>query len=136
MSNVNTCTISGNLTADPESRAAGDSTVTSFRVASSHSWRLADGSGYGEKVTFVTVQAWGGFGELLAKKLRKGDRVTVAGRLQSREWEDKEGQRRFALDLVADAVDGDAMYRAAGQEPARQPEKAAAFAGQGDDIPF
>ena len=102
--NINHLTISGNLTRDPEMRTVGaDKSVTSFTIASNSKYKAADGE-QREEVTFCDVEAWGRQGEIAAQYLTKGATVIVEGRIKQDNWQDKEGQKRSKLKLVADKV--------------------------------
>lgn len=99
---INTVTVSGNLTRDPELRSlpSGDS-VCSLRIA--HNSRRKDqGSGEWEDVPhYFNVSLWGGQGEWLANNVGKGDKVVVSGQLRWHEWKTKEGDNRQEVDINA-----------------------------------
>jgi single-strand DNA-binding protein len=102
--NINRVVMTGNLTRDPEMRTTPSGTsVCSLRIASNT--RRKDGSGnWVEKPNFFDVTVWGKQGENAAKYLAKGRPVALDGRLEWREWEDKEGNKRQAVDIIADSV--------------------------------
>lgn len=105
MANEPIITLVGNLTADPELRFLGSGVpVASFTVASTprEKNRQTDQWEDGEAL-FVRCSAWREMGENVTNSLRKGDRVIVQGRLQSRSYE-KDGQQRTSLELQVDAV--------------------------------
>jgi single-strand DNA-binding protein len=102
-SNINRVTITGNLTRDPETRPAGGTTVTSLRVACNG--RRKDQSGqWVDKPNYFDVTVWGAQGENCKRFLSRGRPVAVDGRLDWREWEDGNGNKRQAVDIVADTV--------------------------------
>lgn len=98
-----TVTIVGNLTRDPELRfTAGGKGVASFGVAVSR--RFQQNGEWQEKTSFFNVTAWDTLGENIAASLTKGSRVLVTGRLEQREYETKEGEKRNVVEIVADEV--------------------------------
>lgn len=102
--NINHFLVSGNLTRDVEVRSVGaDKAVASFTVANSSKYKTADGE-QREETSFIDVEAWGKQGEVAAQYLAKGSPVIVEGRIKQDNWQDKEGQKRSKLKLVADKV--------------------------------
>jgi len=100
---LNHITIMGRLTRDPELRStqAGVS-VASFTVAVDRDFGGRDG---GEKQTdFIDCVAWRQTGEFVSKYFRKGSMIVVSGRLQSRKWQDREGNNRVSWEVNADNV--------------------------------
>ncbi len=102
--NINRVVMTGNLTRDPELRSTNSGThVCSLRVACNT--RRKDGSGnWVDKPNYFDVTVWGAQGENCAQYLAKGRPVAVDGRLNWREWEDKEGSKRQSVDIIADSV--------------------------------
>jgi single-strand DNA-binding protein len=104
VSGFNKVILVGNLTADPEIRYTPDGTpVANFRIASNRRWRGKDGT-VNEDTFFGRVVVWRRQAENCAQYLGKGRPVIVEGRLQTREFTDKEGQRRWITEIVADRV--------------------------------
>jgi single-strand DNA-binding protein len=103
-SNINRVIITGNLTRDPEQRAAGSTSVTSLRVACNGRRKNNDTGQWEDQPNYFDVTVWGAQGENCAKFLSKGRPVAVDGRLHWREWTDKEGQKRQSVDIIADTV--------------------------------
>ena len=104
-SNINRVTITGNLTRDPELRSTPSGTsVCGLRVAVNS--RRKDGSTgeWVDKPNYFDVTVWGAQGENCANYLSKGRPVAVDGRLDWREWEDKQGNKRQSIDIIADTV--------------------------------
>ena len=98
-----TVTIVGNLTRDPELRfTAGGKGVASFGVAVGR--RYQQNGEWQEKTSFFNVTAWDTLGENVAASLTKGTRVLVTGRLEQREYETKEGEKRNVVEIVADEI--------------------------------
>jgi len=103
--NINSVTLAGHLTRDPETRTLpnGGSTVTSFSLAVNRRWKNAEGE-LKEEVTFVDCEAWGRVGETLSQYQRKGNPIYIEGRLKLDQWEDDNGQKRSRMKVVAITV--------------------------------
>jgi single-strand DNA-binding protein len=103
-SNINVVVITGNLTRDPELRSTpGGTSVCKLRVAVNS--RRKDQSGqWVDKPNYFDVTVWGAQGENCANYLSKGRPVAVEGRLDWREWEDKEGAKRQSVEIIANSV--------------------------------
>ena len=99
---LNQSEILGNVTRDPELRQTpnGDS-VCSFGVATNFSWKDRSGQDQ-EKTEFHNIVAWGELAKSLAETVKKGRKVYIAGRLQTRSWETPDGQKRYTTEIVAD----------------------------------
>ena len=150
--NINSVVITGNLTRDPELRSLPSGTsVCKLRVAVNS--RRKDGSSgeWVDKPNYFDVTVWGAQGENCANYLSKGRPVAVQGRLDWREWESQEGQKRQAIEIIAESVQflgsrGDNPgngngFQAQSDVPADTSdfEDAAVGGGSGksdDDIPF
>ena len=98
---LNHITIMGRLTRDPELRRTGSGiAVASFTVAVDRDFGGRDG---GERETdFIDCVAWRQTGEFVSKYFTKGSMIVVSGRLQIRNWTDKEGNKRRSAEVVAD----------------------------------
>lgn len=104
MANLNKVQIIGNLGQDPEMRfTANGRAVTTLNVAVNRRYTTQDGERH-EDTEWVRVVAWQKLAELASQYLAKGRSVYVEGRLQTREWEDKEGQRRFTTEVIAQEI--------------------------------
>lgn len=99
---LNHIIIMGRLVADPELRHTGNGiAVASFRLACDRDFKDQNG----EKGTdFIDIVAWRGTAELVSKYFTKGRMAVVSGRLQMRNWTDKEGNKRVSAEVVADHV--------------------------------
>jgi len=102
--NINRVVLTGNLTRDPELRTTPSGTaVCSLRLACNT--RRKDGSGqWIDKPNYFDVTVWGAQGENCSTYLQKGRPVAVDGRLEWREWDDQQGNKRQAVDIIADSV--------------------------------
>lgn len=89
--NFNKVILGGNLTRDPETRAAGSSTVCNFGIAINRKYKDK------EETTFVDCEAWGATGENIARYCTKGRPLLVEGELALDQWTDKDGNKRSKL---------------------------------------
>lgn len=127
----------GNLTRDPElSETNSGIAVCRFSVAVNRR-RTGDGE---QQTDFFNVTAWRGLAETVARYCKKGNKVAVSGAIQIRQYEDRDGQKRTSVDVIADEVEfltpksGDGENSA----PASAPKKRPALEpfDDDDDIPF
>jgi single-strand DNA-binding protein len=103
MASLNKVMIMGNLTRDPDLRyTAGGSAVCNFSIATNRKFK--QGEEWKEETEYHNITVWGKQGENCAQYLRKGRSAFVEGRLQTREYEAKEGGKRKATDVIADSV--------------------------------
>ena len=101
---LNKVMIIGHLGREPEMRyTPSGRPVTTFSVAVSRSWNTVDGERHSETEWFNIV-AWGNLAEICKQYLHKGQQVYIEGRLQTRHWEDKEGQKRTSVEVVANEM--------------------------------
>ena len=100
---MNQINLIGYLTADLTTRATNSGkTVTTFTVAVNRRFKNANGD---KETDFFRVSAWRQLGEVCGKYITKGSKVAVAGELQPRQYQGKDGQTRFSLELSADEVE-------------------------------
>ena len=103
--NINRVVLTGNLTRDPELRSTSSGmSVCSLRVACNTRRKDQSTGDWVDKPNFFDVTVWGAQGENCARFLSKGRPVAIDGRLEWREWQDKEGNTRQSIDIIADAV--------------------------------
>ena len=99
----NSITLVGNLTRDPELRfTTGGRGVASFGIAVSRRYQV--NGEWQEQTSYFNIVAWGQLGENAASSLTKGMRVVVSGRLEQREYQNREGEKRTAIEINADEV--------------------------------
>jgi len=99
---LNRAQLIGNLTRDPEVRQIpGGATVTTFSIATNLTWTDQSGQKH-EKVEFHNIVAWRKLGEICGQYLKKGMKVFIEGRIQTRDWEGEDGQKRYRTEIVAD----------------------------------
>jgi len=100
---MNNVTLVGRLTRAPELRyTSGQVPVANFTLAVDRPFVNQSGE---READFIPIVAWRGLAETCAKHLQKGRLVAVQGQLRTRRWEDKEGNRRLAVEVVADRVE-------------------------------
>ena len=149
MASVNKVILIGNLGRDPETRyTTGGDAVTNIRLATTDTWKDKAGEKQ-EKTEWHSVVFFGRQADIAGEYLKKGRQVYVEGRLQTRKWQDKEGQDRYTTEIVADRMQmlgsrqgaGEAGSRearepvAAGEDkPSKKP--AGKFDDMDDDIPL
>jgi single-strand DNA-binding protein len=101
---LNKVMIIGHLGRDPEMRyTPSGRPVTTFTVATSRTWNTSDGERHTETEWFNVV-AWGNLAEICKQYLNKGQQVFVEGRLQTRFWDDKEGNKHSSTEVVANEM--------------------------------
>ncbi|HAV78897.1 MAG TPA: single-stranded DNA-binding protein [Anaerolineae bacterium] len=101
---LNKVQIIGHLGKEPEMRyTSSGKPVTTFTVAVSRSWNSADGERHSETEWFNVV-AWGNLAEICKQYLTKGQQVYIEGRLQTRRWDDKEGNKHTNTEVVANEM--------------------------------
>jgi single-strand DNA-binding protein len=103
--NINRVILVGRLTRDPETRATSSGrSLCSLRVACNGLRKDGEGA-YSERPNFFDVSVFGPAAEAVQRFTRKGSRLAIDGRLEWREWETEEKQRRQAVNIVADSVE-------------------------------
>lgn len=117
---MNKIIVTGNLTKDPEVRetAAGEK-VCNFSVAVQRNFTNENGE---RGVDYLNVVAWNKLAETVMKYCKKGDKVGVAGRIQIRSWQDKEGVKKYATEIVAAEVEF--LYLKKQEEAHEEPQEA------------
>ncbi len=100
--NLNKAMIIGNLTRDPETRTTpSGQTVTNVGVATNLVWVDTNGERQ-SKPEYHNIVAWRKLGEICAQYLKKGNKVYVEGRIQTRDWEGQDGVKRYRTEIVAE----------------------------------
>lgn len=125
---VNCAEVIGNVTKDPEMRTTtSGQKVLTIGVATNDRWKDKNSGEMKERSEFHNVVLWGNLAEETSRNIKKGNRVYVSGRVQSRSWETPTGQKRISTEIVADQIsllgvknkvaeeslrlDGDASFR-------------------------
>ena len=136
---INKAILIGRLCRDPESRQANGKAVCNFSMATNETWRDTEGEKQ-ERVEYHRIVIWGKLAEVAAKYLSKGSQIYIEGKLQTREWTDKDGQKKYTTEIVANnmtMLDG----KGDNSEKPNNPEKPESSGGPADasafdDIPF
>ena len=127
---LNKCMIIGNLGRDPEMRyTPSGQAVTQFSVATNRNFKDPQGEWQSETEWFRVV-VWAEQGERAAENLRKGHKVFVEGRIQTRQWEDQTGNKRYTTELIANRVQS-LERRDRGEDGPPPPEETPAGASGG-----
>ena len=104
MASVNKVILIGNLGRDPETRYMPDGgAVTNVSIATTESWKDKNGEKQ-EKTEWHRVAFFGKLAEIAGEYLKKGSQIYVEGRLQTRKWQDKDGQDKYSTEIVADRM--------------------------------
>ena len=160
---LNKVLLIGNLTRDPEMRYTPQGTaVCTIGVATNRSWAAADGGERQEETEYHKVVAWSKLAEICGQLLKKGRKIYLEGRLQTRDWTDKEGHKRSTTEIIMENMilldgpggrageQGDASAyaypqdesapakskKSAKAEASEEPAEAPALEDVSDDIPF
>ncbi len=103
--NLNKAILCGRLTADPElKQTASGIAVVSFGLAVNRRYqpRNADGTAAQPQVDFINIVAWRQTAEFISRYFKKGSAICITGSIQTRTWQDSQGQKRYATEVVAD----------------------------------
>ncbi len=159
---INKVILIGNLGRDPETRyTQGGSAVTNLRLATAESWKDRQTGEQQERTEWHSVVCFARLAEIAGEYLRKGSKIYIEGRLQTRKWQDKDGHDRYSTEIVANEMqmldsrggsDGDAPMRQSAGAPRNQAARSdkgdsraesaydsgatSDFADIDDDIPF
>ena len=99
----NEVTLIGNLGRDPEVKTVpGGKTVAQLALATSESFKV--NNEWQSKSEWHRVVVWGKMAELIAQRCHKGSKIFIKGRLQTRNWEDKDGQKKYSTEIIAGMV--------------------------------
>lgn len=145
MASVNKVILVGNVGRDPELRyTQGGQPVASFSIATNERFKDKEGN-WKDRTEWHRIVAWARLAEICGEYLRKGSQVYVEGRIQTRDWEDKEGNKRQTTEIVAlsmqmlgrrggeaggPSAGEDSQARTGGDDPLSQ------SSGADDEIPF
>lgn len=143
---INKVILIGNLGKDPEIRYTQSGTqVATFTVATTERWKGQDGQ-MQESTEWHQIVAWQRLAEICGEYLHKGSRVYIEGKLQTRKWQDKEGNDRYTTEIVAREMkmlsprggseSGESSGRYGSSFPEPPPNMGGGYGGTGDDVPF
>ena len=154
---INKVILIGNLGNDPDVRyTAGGSPIANVSLATTDSWRDKESGDLQERTEWHRIVFFGRLAEIVSEYLRKGSKVFVEGRLQTRKWQDRDGNERYTTEIVANEMQmldskssaGDDFSGPPKRERQQAPEAPAPQSGQNtkpagnegefvdDDIPF
>lgn len=150
MAGINKVILIGNLGRDPEVRYTPDGKpVANVTIATSETWKDKNSGERKERTEWHRVVFFGGVAGIVGEYLKKGSKIYIEGKLQTRKWQDNSGQDRYTTEVVVDGFSGvmqmldskgggSAEFSSAPQPAAGQgaPAQAAPDNGFEDDIPF
>lgn len=140
---INKVILVGNLGKDPELRYTGSGTaVASFSLATTEKFKGSDGKPQ-EKTEWHNIVAWRQLAEICGKYLQKGKQVYIEGKVQTRSYDDRDGNKRYITEIVADQMqmlgskdDGGNRGRSESQAREQQPGEDREPDYSDDDLPF
>ena len=139
---INKVIVVGNLGADPDARyMPNGNAVTNISVATTDSWKDKESGERQEKTEWHRVVFFGRLAEIVSEYLKKGSQVYVEGRLQTRKWEDKEGNDRWTTEIVANEMQmlGERISSSSNSNNSNTPKNSSSELASDDfddDIPF
>lgn len=143
MASVNKAIIVGNAARDAETRyGANGGAITNVTIATTQSWKDKNGGDKKEETEWHRVAFFGKLAEIAGEYIKKGSPVYVEGRLRTREWEDKDGVKRYTTEIVAEQMQLLGKRGESTQEEAPPPKakpaskKPATVDDDSDQIPF
>jgi single-strand DNA-binding protein len=102
---INKAILVGNLGQDPEIRYTNSGTaVANFSIATTERWKDKNTGEMQDKTEWHKIVAWGKLGEICGEYLSKGRQVYIEGKIQTRQWEDKDGNKRYSTEIVANEM--------------------------------
>ena len=105
MAGVNKVILLGHLGRDPEVRyTPSGAAVANFTIATSEEWKDKDSGEKQERTEWHRIVAWRRLGEICGEYLHKGSQVYIEGRLQTKSWEDREGNKRYTTEVIAQTM--------------------------------
>ena len=147
MASLNKVMLIGNLGKDPEMKyTPSGQAVATFSLATSRKWKNKEG-GDQEDTQWHNIKVWGRSAEVAQQYLKKGRQIYVEGRLETRTYDDKDGNRKYFTEVVAmqflmlgskrdDAGGGGSDYGGGGGETGQQQPQPSTPMGEEDDLPF
>lgn len=148
---INKVILIGNLGNDPDIRyTASGAAVANISLATAESWRDKESGEQQERTEWHRIVFFGRLAEIAGEYLRKGSQIYVEGRLQTRKWQDKEGNDKYTTEIVGNEMqmlggrggsgganyDDNAPAKQSASKPAPQPATSGASDDFDDDIPF
>ena len=116
---MNSCTIAGNLTKDVELRQVNENTSCAmFTLAVARDFKNPDGS---TTTDFISCVAWNGQAVFLNRYCKKGDKIGIVGRIQTRNYQDQNGQTHFITEIICNSVESYTKREQVQQQPTATP---------------
>jgi single-strand DNA-binding protein len=140
MLNLNRIEVIGNLTRDPELRfTTSNQAVCSLSIATNRRYRDQGGNWVDSPPEYHDVVVWGQVGERCSQLLKRGERIFISGRLQTRSWDAPDGQKKYKTEIVADTILGPDQVnkgvRSEGGDDSEQPARAASSTSGAPNAP-
>jgi len=137
MAGVNKVILIGNLGKDPEIRSLESGVkVASFSLATTESYKNKEGQRV-EQTEWHNIVMWRGLAEVAEKYLKKGSQIFLEGKIRSRSWDDKEGNKKYTTEIIADTFTMLGAKKEGAPAPSIEPEPTPPVApGPEDDLPF
>ena len=142
MSGINKVILVGNVGKDPEVRyLEGGTAVAKFSLATSESYKNKEGNRV-DQTEWHNIVLWRGLAEIAEKYVRKGSLVYIEGKIKSRSWDDKEGNKRYTTEIIGDSLtilsrkSDDTSSPVAEAARVAEPALPAATDAPTDDLPF
>lgn len=136
MSSLNKAMLIGNLGKDPEAKSLDNGkTVCNFSIATSETWKDKNSGEKKEKTEWHNIVAFDKLGDVCATYLKKGTKIYIEGKIQTRKWTDKNGVDRYTTEIIASEMKMLSSKQEKSEEPAKY-EKSVPETDINDDIPF
>lgn len=136
MAGVNRVILVGNLGKDPElKRLESGTAVTKFSLATSDSYKDKEGNRI-DQTEWHNIVLWRGLAEVAEKYLKKGNQVYIEGKIKSRSWEDKEGNKRYTTEIIGDNMTMLGKRREQENNNVGEPEEDFSKSTPENDLPF
>ncbi len=143
MKGINKAIIVGSLGKDPDVKyTAAGAAITNISIATNESWKDKNTGEKVEKTEWHKIVFFGKIAEIAAQYLKKGSQVYIEGKIQTRKWQDNDGQDRYSTEIIVDGFQGQmqmlggAIPAQTVQQPAAPQQQAAASSESFSDIPF
>lgn len=134
MAGVNKVILVGNLGKDPEVRhLEGGAAVANFPLATTETYKDKNGN-RNEQTEWHNIVVWRGLAEVAEKYLKKGMTIYIEGKLRTRSWDDKEGNKRYTTEVVGDSFT--ILSKRENNQAGSQDDGGPAIPKTGDDLPF
>lgn len=119
---VNKAILLGRVGKDPEVRTAGESKVASFTLATTEKYKDSKTGEWKENTEWHNIVCWRNTAELAEKYVQKGMLLYIEGKLRTRSWDDKDGNKRYVTEIIADGVQFLEKRQDSAPAPAPQPQ--------------